>query len=679
MRLLSYLLIIAVIGFFTACSNKEEERMGVIDKSTVSKAIKLMKEKHKNAEDWRIEKGALQVASFWKEVDGSKKEYIQFCVDNFVSDSNALDLAFSRLTKYFESLNGHMTRIALDFSWFIHVDEGEATPVDLMFSGYDVSANISNDFFNNKIAFYTILNFPFFSLDEKNDLGKNWTRKQWAYARIGDYFTSRVPSDLLLKIGEVASKADNYISNYNIFVGFLVDDKGNTFFDKTKKLITHWNLRDEIKAQYANPGGLAGQKMIYEVMNRIITQTIPVNVINSNEYSWNPVANKIFKDGRESDFKAEPNTRYQYLLDNFKARSACDKFNPVYKTYIERQFDRDMEMPQKEVEQLFVKLVSSPTVRKVAALIKQRLGRDLQPFDIWYDGFKARSTISDVELSAITKAKYPDSKAFAADMPNILKKLGFDDVMANRLASLIEVDPSRGAGHAMGAQMKSEKARLRTRIGKDGMDYKGYNIAVHEFGHNVEQTIDLQDIDYYPMNGVPNTAFTEAMAFLFQKRDLDLLGIKNDDPMKEYLLALDNFWASYEIMGVSLVDMNVWKWLYENPNADAEQLKDAVIRISKEIWNKYYAPVFGVKDQPILAIYSHMIDYPLYLSAYPVGHVIELQLDRYMKGKNFATELTRSLLGGRLTPKFWMMNAVGSEVSVQATIDASEEALTFVK
>ena len=34
--------------------------------------------------------------------------------------------------------------------------------------------------------------------------------------------------------------------------------------------------------------------------------------------------------------------------------------------------------------------------------------------------------------------------------------------------------------------MKGQRSRLRTRIPSQGMDYKGYNIAIHEFGHNVE-------------------------------------------------------------------------------------------------------------------------------------------------------------------------------------------------
>jgi len=32
----------------------------------------------------------------------------------------------------------------------------------------------------------------------------------------------------------------------------------------------------------------------------------------------------------------------------------------------------------------------------------------------------------------------------------------------------------------MGAEMRSEKAHLRTRVEKTGMNYKGYNIAIHE-------------------------------------------------------------------------------------------------------------------------------------------------------------------------------------------------------
>jgi oligoendopeptidase F len=155
--------------------------------------------------------------------------------------------------------------------------------------------------------------------------------------------------------------------------------------------------------------------------------------------------------------------------------------------------------------------------------------------------------------------------------------------------------------------------------------------------------------------------------------------MKDNDPNKLYLMALDNFWSSYEIMGVAMVDMNVWKWLYANPNASAVQLKEAVISIAKEIWNKYYADVFGIKDQPILAIYSHMIDNPLYLSNYPIGHLIDLQIDKYVEGKKFGEEIPKMLVMGSVIPQEWMIKAVGAKISIEPTLQAASEALKYIK
>jgi hypothetical protein len=328
---------------------------------------------------------------------------------------------------------------------------------------------------------------------------------------------------------------------------------------------------------------------------------------------------------------------------------------------------------------MFTEFVSSEQVQDVAALISQRLGRDLEPFDIWYDGFKSRGTVSEDELSAKTRALYPNKEAVSKDLPRILVALGFDKEKANNICQYITVDPSRGAGHAWEASMKSDKARLRTRIADNGMDYKGYNIAVHEFGHNVEQTVTLHDVDYYIMKGVPSTAFTEALAFVFQKRDLELLGYTNSDPNKEYMKTLDIFWGCYEIMGVSLVDMYVWKWLYNNPDATAEELKNQVVATAKDVWNKYYAPILGETDSPILGIYSHMIDAPLYLPNYPFGHIVEFQLEQLFAGKNIAEEIMRIYPAGRLTPQQWMINATGEKVSTKPLLEATQEAVTKIK
>jgi oligoendopeptidase F len=207
------------------------------------------------------------------------------------------------------------------------------------------------------------------------------------------------------------------------------------------------------------------------------------------------------------------------------------------------------------------------------------------------------------------------------------------------------------------------------------MDYKGYNIAVHEFGHNVEQTISMYDVDNYMMSGVPNTATTEALAFVFQKRDLQLLGIKDENPEKEKMETLESAWSLMEIMGVGMVDMKVWKWLYANPDATPAQLKESVISIAKETWNSYFAPVFGVKDSPVLAIYSHMIDSPLYLANYSYGQIVQFQVEKYLKGKDLSDEIDRMFSQGRLTPQQWMMGATGSKITVQPLLSKLDEVL----
>lgn len=157
------------------------------------------------------------------------------------------------------------------------------------------------------------------------------------------------------------------------------------------------------------------------------------------------------------------------------------------------------------------------------------------------------------------------------------------------------------------------------------------------------------------------------------------MGINDKNPDKEHLAALDAVWSCYEIMGVSLVDMQVWKWMYANPGATSAQLKEAVIAAAKEVWNKYYAPVLGTKDEPILAVYSHMIDNPLYLPNYPVGHLIDFQMDGFIKDKKFAGEVDRIYKQGRLVPQVWMQGAVGREIAVEPMLQAVDEALKVIK
>jgi len=327
-----------------------------------------------------------------------------------------------------------------------------------------------------------------------------------------------------------------------------------------------------------------------------------------------------------------------------------------------------------------VEVLSSPLVPRVGRLIEARLGRPLEPFDIWYNGFKQRGAYTEAQLDEITRRKYPTAAAFAADMPNILTGLGFTPERARYLADRVEVDPSRGAGHAWGAARRGDKARLRTRVGANGMDYKGYNIAVHEFGHNVEQTFSLYEVPWYSINGVPNTAFTEALAFVFQDRDLELLGLAKPDAASDALATLDDFWGAFEISGVALVDMRVWRWMYAHPQATPAELREATLQIARDVWNQYYAQVFGRRDVVLLAIYSHMIDAGLYLPDYPIGGMIALQIKQQIRrAGDFGGEFERMSTQGRLTPDLWMQRATGAPVGPAAMLEATQQALKVVE
>jgi hypothetical protein len=670
------MIVMAMSGCTTQPSQKQTEtNLKVIPVSDIEKVIGQLKVKHGESSGFRIESGVRQAANLWRESDGNVKEFEKFCLDYFISGDSAMENLFKKLERSFEIFNGHFHRMDVQLKEPIQLTGPDPDPADMLLGSYDASAHLDDDLFANKIAFMAALNFPAYTLKGKTEKGVVWNRREWAYARMGDRFTSRVPAEIIQKISQTLTAADAYISDYNIFMGRLIADDGKTLFPENMKLISHWGLRDELKSDYASGKGLQKQQMIYQVMKRIVDQSIPQQVINNGECIWDPAKNLIFKEGKEEVVIPEPDKRYAVLLANFQALKAKDSYTLHGMTYIDRAFEENMEIPREDVERLFTEFVSSPVVKEVAALISKRLGRPLQPFDIWYNGFKASGALQEDKLTLLTSAKYPSADAVRQNIPVILNKLGWSTAESGRIASLITVDAARGSGHAWGAAMRNDLAHLRTRIGSDGMDYKGYNIAVHELGHCVEQTITMNDVDFYMLNGVPNTAFTEAIAFLFQKRDLELLGIINNDPQKENLLALDNFWSCYEIMGVSLVDIQVWKWLYSHPDATPAQLKEAVLEAARGIWNKYYGDILGSNDEPLLAIYSHMIDNPLYLSNYPVGHLIDFQIEQFVADKEMADEVVKMLRQGRIIPQLWMKGAVGKEISIVPSLEAAGKAL----
>ena len=643
----------------------------------------------------RAERGVKQVTAFWRAEDGDAAALQAFVTAAFIADPVELARTRDRLADAFEAADGHLLEIGRTWRAGADLERGPELPVDALLAATDPGAHLQDDLFSSKIAFTVLLNWPLDTLEDMEAQGPGWSRNRWAESRLTGRFVTRPSGAALAQRAEALSAAEAYIAGYNLWVHHLVGSDGQRPFPSGKRLLSHWNLRDQIKADYAEgQPGLVRQRLLRAAIERIVSQEIPKAVIDDPRLDWDPVKNTVAAAATSTveprpaaqtgkgvtplvvSAEREPDTRYAHLLRNFKAARRTDQDSPFAPTEMDRRFRLDYEIPEARFRALLESIVSSPLVPKVAALIQTRLGRPLEPHDIWYAGFLARSRFPEAKLDALTRKRYPTPEAYAKDMPRLLRELGFSPAKAKWLSERIVVDPARGSGHALQAARRGDLPHLRTRVAPGGMDYKGYNIAVHEMGHNVEQLFSLYEVDSTLLAGVPGNAFTEALAFTFQARDLELLGLGKPTARDERLRVLNDFWATWEIAGVALLDMAIWHWMYEHPDATPAQLRGATVTLARDLWNRHCAPVLGEKDSTLLGIYSHIIAPSfLYLPAYPLGHLIAFQLEEKLKGPRSGAEFERVASFGRVTPDYWMVHATGSPVSAEPLLRATEAAL----
>jgi hypothetical protein len=657
----------------------------------VERAVDRLLRRHGAGQAERIRRGVEQVAARWWPEDGDAEGFCAFCEAAFQSDPAELERSFRRLEQVMEQVDGHLHEVRRELMGPIEVDRGPAAPataVDALLVHLDLAPHVDEDLFRERIAGFALLNFPVYPLRRRLAESAAWDRDAWARSAMMDRFACRVPAAATQAANRVATAAEEYVSTYNIRLDRLLTASGERPFPEGLRLISHWGLRDQLASHYADPdpaGALARQRLILRVMERIVRQEIPAAVIDNPDLLWEPESNTV-RPGPPELAAREPDRRYEQLLAIFRAQRRIDPYTPTAPSLPARRFELGRQIPEEEVEALLVSVLEAPEVDALARRIAGRLGRPLEPFDIWYSGFKARGRHGETELDARVKAAFPTIADFQASLPDLLQRLGFSAERAAWLAARIVVDPARGAGHALGAVRREDRSHLRTRVAEAGMDYKAYNVAMHELGHNVEQVFSLDGIDHWWLAGVPNNAFTEAFAFLFQERDLELLGLA---PRAEDRGAacLGTLWNTYEIAGVSLVDMRVWRWLYAHPDATPAALREAVLAIAREAWDRFFAPRLGHPGCEVLAIYSHMIAYSLYLPDYALGHIVAFQLAARLRQVEqvadarpgaVGAELERIARQGRITPEAWMRGAVGGPVSADALLAAARQALASV-
>ncbi|MGE0406935.1 MAG: class I SAM-dependent methyltransferase, partial [Candidatus Korobacteraceae bacterium] len=257
--------------------------------------------KHTEAHSARIQRGMRQVAQFWRTSDGNQATFEDFVRSNFAADSATLDQVFLRWESNLEQLDGHMLEITREFREQTDLDRGPILPVDEVFAAYDPSAHVLEDFFGNRLAFTVLLNFPITVLEERLSAGERWTRREWAETKLAERFSKRVPAQAQLAVARASARAEQYIAEYNIWMHHVLAEDGRRLFPSGMRLLSHWNLRDQIKADYAiyEQGGEAArdaqarQRVIQRVMDRIVTQTIPRSVVDNPQVDWNPFTNEV--------------------------------------------------------------------------------------------------------------------------------------------------------------------------------------------------------------------------------------------------------------------------------------------------------------------------------------------------------------------------------------------------
>lgn len=632
-----------------------------------------------DAQRLRVRRGLAQTARYWRPEDGGAAEYEAFVRAQFVGDAPALDALFGRLEPALAGLEGHQAAIRREFRRGL--DLGPLLPVDRILAGRDPAAHDVEDAYQDQLAFVALLNFPLASLEERLRDGGAWSSRQWAEAWLAERFGRRIPARALQASAAARAAAEAYLDHSRIRADHLVDGRETGLFPPGPPLLCHLGLRDAIRAQYgAGRGGLRRQKLLQRVMERVVEQSIPAAVLDRPDVQWDPETDTVTLAAEAVPAQASAQAavpaadlRYGTLLEVFHAERGVDPHAPLAPTLIARRLGGERQLAEGRVRQLLEELCGSPLLARVAGLVRARLGRELEPFDLWYDGFRPGAGAG---LDALARRRYPDAAAFRRDLPRLLRGLGFAPGQAAALAAGIDVEPARGSAHAACSGLPADPCRLRLRIGPGGMDFRAFSGALHGLGHAAAQRLALDRAEHPLAAGLPGPGFEEALAFLVQGQDLDLLDRGGTSAETTALAALDDFWSACAGAAAALVELDVWRWLYDHPEAAPGELREAVAASARSVWNRYYAPAFGRRDVLLLAIPDDLVVGRLDLADYPLGHLIARRLRRRIgAGGGLGPALARVAALGRLTPDLWLQRAAGAPLGSSALLEDAAEAL----
>lgn len=640
---------------------------------TIDAAVSSLVQLHGEGARSAAAAGVRRIAALWRDDDGPAEAFIDFCRTQFIADPDRRDLLVGRLETAIGALGGHLSEIRRTLRRGTDLRSEGVDALDGVLATFDPAPDLSDQLYRQKLAFAALLNLHKPDLAEMLRDGGQWTTRQWLEARIAQSFGARIPAALNDRARQVRHQANLFVSEFHVPVGTLVDATGRRWFEPGRKLIAHWLIREQVRACEGDPDGLPRQRALMHVMKRHIDGTIPVEVRQgSTTQDWDAERNTLA--GAPARAVAGPE-RYAVLREQFHLARAFDAYHPEHPTAIARKFELEREIPETVVERLLEDLLESPVRTDLSALLRERLGRPLEAHDIYFDDPGGRGT--GAELDRAVDAAFPDEKAFERALPDVLRGLGFSPSDADFLGGRIRVEIARGAGHAVRPGMPEYPAWLRTSRLERSFGWDGFDTGMHELGHNLEQLISTNHVASPLLRGVPNTACTEAFAFLYQSLGGRVLGVDRDGDAEAAFdrQAIETMLSACQIAGPSLLELRLWRWMYAHPDATVEAIRDTTLSIAADLWSRFYGPHFGPDPYHTLAAYQHMIAYPLYLPDYPLGHIISQQIRSFLRGRDVAAETLRICAIGRRTPDAWMKEAVGQGVSIEPMVRAARDAI----
>src|SRR5437016_1877782 len=193
----------------------------------------------------------------------------------------------------------------------------------------------------------------------------NWSREEWAAVRLTCRFARRPSEESQQARARASAAAEAYVAGYNLWMHHVLTRDGTRLFPKGVRLISHWNLRDQIKAEYAEPDrarGLDRQRLIRSAMEHIVSQTVPRSVIDDPRLDWCVDTGRVTaapaeeieteqmsrQGKRPAQAVAAPDredeTRDAMLVEEFRATRHTDADSPLAPTEIDRRFQFDREI-----------------------------------------------------------------------------------------------------------------------------------------------------------------------------------------------------------------------------------------------------------------------------------------------------------------------------------------------